>query len=142
MIDDVLDPQRPSTVEDLLEKGYPLMMPSRRMMVQQTAERTIEEVVADLGNFMTMGYGSVMHTQRLYPTMRMGSWAPRVTLHAKTLRLIEQGREQPQRVAPLLRRAIEEHLELYDVAGPKAMTFMDAVFKGKVNQIPTSDIDP
>jgi len=55
-IDNLALPAAQSTVQDLMDKGFPLMSNPRKAAYAQTAQQTTAEVVADLGNEMTIGY--------------------------------------------------------------------------------------
>lgn len=106
-------PAEPNTAEDLAEKGFPLHHPMRQKFVAQTAQQSTAEVVADLGNLIVAEVlGSNINMKAPgYAIQRYYKYAgPNI----KVLRLIEEGRQNPSAVTPLLRDAVRKLLTDYD----------------------------
>ncbi|MHC4714433.1 MAG: hypothetical protein ACYTAN_14375 [Planctomycetota bacterium] len=131
---------RRTTVEDLAAKGFPTMSNPRRAAYTQTAAQSIEEVVADLGNTMIMGYcqpthGYIMGHGKLAP------WRLRMCHNIKVLRLIEEGREDPDLVVPLLRDCVTTCLSSYDDCREERMTEWTRYANGERPPATTGDND-
>lgn len=115
-LDDVLDIRPPrGTMGDLTAKGFPVMSNPRRAAYVQTARQTTAEVVADLGNEMTLTYCSG-HIDAQYGVHQIGRYWLYIPRHIKVLRLIEEGRRKPEAVSKLLREAIARCVADYDRA--------------------------
>jgi hypothetical protein len=105
----------PSTVGDLLDKGFPVMSNARKACYGQTVAQTTAEVVDDLGNVMIMMYCSL---GRGGGSMAMPSeilhYHTRIMPNMKVIRLIEEGRKDPVTVSGLLSSAVKKCLTEYD----------------------------
>jgi len=102
------------TMEDLADKGFPLMSNARREVVSQTAPQTLDELVADLGHgrmFRTCALGAYSSIKAAPDDIRR--YQP-VQAYVKVLRLIEEGRENKESVVPLIREAINECIADHD----------------------------
>ena len=100
----IADLESRSTVEDMLDKGFPLMSNPRREAHQQTAAQTTEQVVEDMGNHMVLEYcarGTEM------AAIYIGRYARDIPPSIKALRLIEEGRADGEKVSGLLHEAVE-----------------------------------
>ncbi len=100
------------TMVELIEKGFPLISNPRRRALMQTARQSTEEVVADLGNSFVMSDSCNRDVAYSYRDIKR--WSRTIPPNVKVLRLIEEGRKDPARIAPLLRQAIRDALSAYD----------------------------
>ena len=110
IIDSIVEEERKriSTAEDLTRKGLPLSPSPRKVVVEFTASRSLEEVARDLGDI------TVMELCRNREGGIIGDrffWATSLPTNVMVLRLIEAGREDPDRVSDILKRAIEKKVE-------------------------------
>lgn len=117
--------QESGTVEDLKRKGFPVMSNPRKLVYTQTAAQSIPEVVADLGNVVTRNL--------CHRNTDMGAGGSEILLYRliipgniKVLRLVEEGRKDPDTVTRLLsdamRDCVSDHdkvLQVWEVEFPK-----------------------
>lgn len=106
-MEDVALPVPQSTIQDLMDKGFPLMENPRKAAYTQTAQQTTAEVVSDLGNEMTIGYCSLHINIDALPT-DIARYYRAISAHIKVMRLIEEGRQNPAMVSQLLQDAIRD----------------------------------
>ncbi len=111
--DDLPMPSQQSTVADLVNKGFPIISNARKLVYTQTAAQSIPEVVADLGNIPMILIGAWPMDQKAPPNEIARYWQ-QITPSVKVLRLIEEGRKNPDMVSSLLRDAFEECLTDHD----------------------------
>ena len=108
------DASSPSTFEDLMRKGFPIMPPARRAAYFQTKDQSIPEVVADLGNIITIGYCVIDQNVVTVGGSDILRWRTAIPQHIKVIRLIEEGRRDPDAVSSLLYEAIRNCISDYD----------------------------
>jgi len=102
-----------TTVQDLMDKGFPLMSNPRKDAYTQTAQQSTAEVVADLGNEMTIGY-CALDIDLVGDPWDIARYYRAISRHIKVMRLIEEGRQNPDMVSQLLRDAIRECMSVYN----------------------------
>jgi len=102
-----------TTVQDLMDKGFPLMENPRKAAYTQTAQQSTPEVVSDLGNQMTIGFCSLDINIDPMPC-DLARYYRAISRHIKIMRLIEEGRQNPDMVSQLLRDAIRECMSVYN----------------------------
>jgi hypothetical protein len=129
-----------STAEQLAAKGLPLMSPPRKKAYLQTVHQSTEEVVADLGNFFTLSNSGDRNVQ--HPLGDMARWSALIPTNVKVLRLIEEGRQNPDAVAPLLRAALAECLANYDRARDVRVARLKQYQRGEIPNPVLSEDDP
>ena len=105
-----------STSADLARKGLPAISNPRRAELEETASQSIEEVIADLGNLMTIAYNSTYSGHHALRNYDLGSYRG-ISSFMKVLRVIEEGRADPQRVSALLRTELDLTIRLFREAG-------------------------
>jgi hypothetical protein len=96
-----------------MDKGFPLMSNPRKAAYAQTAQQTTPEVVADLGNEMTIGY-CALDIDLVGDPWDIARYYRAISRHIKVMRLIEEGRQNPDMVSQLLRDAIRECMSVYN----------------------------
>jgi len=96
------------TVADLARKGYPSMPTPRREALTRTAKLSTEEAVKDIGfPFRGPVIGLIFEPGSL------NAWAVYLPENDVTIRLIEEGREDPDKISKLVEEMIDESLDLY-----------------------------
>ena len=112
LLEDLRDDVHEGTYEALMARGFPPIRGPRKTVVQHTAKQSLEEVVADMGNIVSLGLCKTAIGE--FPKLRnqVGHWRA-MTYHVKTLRVIEEGRSDPQRVAPLLEQELVKTMQSY-----------------------------
>ena len=100
-----------STGADLERKGFPVISPARGAELEQTSAQSIEEVIADLGNLMAIGLNSTYSGHTMLWPQDLRSFRG-ISSFMKVLRVIEEGRADPQRVSALLRNELEITIKL------------------------------
>ena len=106
-------PAARTTVQDLMDKGFPLMENPRKAAYTQTAQQSTPEVVSDLGNQMTIGFCSLDINIDPMPC-DLARYYRAISRHIKVMRLIEEGRQNPDMVSQLLRDAIRDCMSAYN----------------------------
>jgi hypothetical protein len=108
LIDDVVarERERRTHVELLLEKSVPLVPTLRAQCMRFVAERSLEQVARDLGDIQVMEYCR----NRDVAGLGMDFWATAVPPNLLFLRLVEEGREAPDRVSGILCESIRKKL--------------------------------
>jgi hypothetical protein len=112
-VDDLNLPVPRTTVQDLMDKGFPLMENPRKAAYTQTVQQNTAEVVADLGNQMTIGFCSLDINIEPMPC-DLARYYRAISRHIKVMRLIEEGRQNPDMVSQLLRDAIRDCMSAYN----------------------------
>lgn len=102
-----------STASDLTNKGLPLMPHFRRKVYEQTTKQTIPEVVADLGNILVTMWCDT-NLNMTAPGFEIMKWRNEIMPNMKVLRLIEEGRKNPDYIADLVETAISECMKDYN----------------------------
>lgn len=108
----------PSFVETATASGYPLMSNPRKWIFARTQAQTIEETAADMGN----GWAVVLLTctsDTIWPAGAMGYYAEFISRHMSILRLIGEGRRQPDYVSKLMHDVIADCMAEYETMRPK-----------------------
>jgi hypothetical protein len=101
-----------SIPHELLSKGFPLMSNPRRTVYEQTAGQTTEEVAADLGNAMAIAYCAIDINAEAGGNQIL-RYSRNLSRYMKVLRLIEEGRDKPSVVSPILETIIAESMTEY-----------------------------
>jgi hypothetical protein len=119
-------------MEDLVAKGFPLMPNPRRLAVEDTAVQSIADVAQDLANscitMLCWGHSGAAPTA-MGPGLRH-----MLVTNVKVLRLIEEGRERPGVVEPLLRQGISDCLASYEES--RAIEHEERARRGGVAPMP------
>ena len=111
IIDSVVEQERKrtSTAESSIEKRFVPISTPRRDILRFVTSRSLEEVARDLGDFWIM---ELCRDPNVYGTgSGMLFWATAVPPNIMVLRLIEEGREDPDRVSDILTKAIAKKIE-------------------------------
>ncbi len=99
------------TTADMAKKGLPVPSNPRQFLLDDMKNQTLEDCSRDLGNPETL---LIAGTSTLVTYHHLSYWGP-VFNHAKALRLIEVGHEDPKKVAGLvldeLRRDLADPLD-------------------------------
>ena len=108
-IDGIVEQERISTAEDLVRKGLPLIPTWRKEIIESVANMSLEGVANDLDNT------PVRELCRNQNVSGSGSgmlfWASALPPNMMILRLIEEGREDPDRVCDVLEEVIARKIE-------------------------------
>jgi hypothetical protein len=108
-------PASSTAADDLRAKGFPPMEVHRRDAYTQTASQTTAEVAQDLGNRMVSFYCSEwIEITKGFDDLAY--YFKQISCNIKVLRLIEEGRKDPQTVSALLARTIKDCLTGFDEA--------------------------
>ena len=94
------------TAADVARKRFPVISNPRGAELERVAEQSIEETIADLGDPMSRIYSSIQSGIGDGPPWRMGGYRG-IPHQVHVLRVIEEGRADPQKVAELLRRELK-----------------------------------
>ena len=111
IIDSVVEEEREraSTVEDLIRRGLPPSPNHRKEAIEWTANRSLEGVAHTLDDAI------IMNTCRSKNVLGIESgmvfWASSLPQNVLVLRLIEEGREDPDRVVSILKRELTRRIE-------------------------------
>jgi len=114
-------PPATKTMTDIVAKGLPPISNPRREVLEPTAKQTLEETIADMGNLMAFEFSSWGLYGSRHDYCEIFYWK-KSTHYVKTLRVIEEGRNDPGRVATLLRNEVERSLDSYLKVGSRAYT--------------------
>jgi hypothetical protein len=102
-----------TTNEDLVAKGFPLMSNPRKAAYTDTAEQNTQEVVADLGHPMVITFCR-QNQNTAQNWSNLAYWSGTIPPNIKVVRLIEEGRKNPDYVAGLLRKSVTACIQSYD----------------------------
>lgn len=126
-----------ATTQGLTSKGFPLMSGPRREVVEATASLTIEETVMDLGDLYTLGLSNIYRDGE-YGVDNIRRWQG-MTRHVKLLRVIEEGRRDPERISTLLTAEIARSLDSLEQVEDDAIFEMGAAALGKPGAVLTKN---
>jgi len=110
VIDDIVKKEREkrSTAEDILMRGLPLMPNPRKEAIEFTASKSLEQVADNLGN---IGIMELCRNGNVWGVASgISFWATALPPNTMVLRLIEEGRREPDRVAAVLETAITKKI--------------------------------
>jgi hypothetical protein len=100
--------RRLSTAEQLVARGLPLMPAGRREAIRIAGSTSLEEVAADLGNASMI---ELCRDQNVAGFNTFEFWGTALPPNLMVLRLIEEGRKDPNRVAAIVEAAIRRDIE-------------------------------
>jgi hypothetical protein len=106
------------TTLELALKGFPPMMPFRRLILEQTEAQSRAEVAADMANqlFTMMASQMAGFTNNIIDMRELRYYHDTITPNIKVMRLIEEGRRDPEDVLALLSREIQACIDEYGQA--------------------------
>jgi hypothetical protein len=85
----------------------------RRALVEATSSQSIEEAVKDLGDLYSIGLSNIHTEGSCYFPKDLGHWQA-MTRHVKLLRVVEEGRREPKKIAALLNSEINRSMDGFE----------------------------
>lgn len=106
--------------------------PWQKERVANINSETIEQVIENVANFDDMHYAVTVRGDRGFQSGRMESEVSRVIHLSRVRRLLEEGRDNPRQIVPLLRAAYQDALAEYPIADALRKAYIkDLRSKGK-----------
>ncbi len=104
-----------TTMEDLIRKGLPPILRLRKLDIEATASQSLPEVVADLGNVISIHWCQTTKDMAIMRNEISAYWCE-LSRYIRVLRLAEEGRKNPSLVCSLLTAAVQDCLQDWEGA--------------------------
>jgi hypothetical protein len=129
---DLVDLSSKDSTSSLISKGFPLRSRARDYAITHTQSQPIPDLVADLGNQSFIST-TLADYDDIGTINDIKTWSVVLTRSTKVLRLIEEGRQHPDAVMPLLRESIRQTLALYGSASKARREEANLIFQNKAS---------